>query len=98
MGLLQELGASFDVGPIPEDLQEQAEEWHEKLIEDACEVDDDAMEAYLEGNVSHVLYPLPCTAPVSLYASGKVHQFVASVAAQDSYQGQGKLEQMLNGK
>ncbi|CAL8471053.1 g10595 [Coccomyxa elongata] len=47
----EELGASFDVGPIPEDLQEQAEEWHEKLIEDACEVDDDAMEAYLEGNL-----------------------------------------------
>jgi elongation factor G len=53
---LQELGASFDVGPIPEDLQDQADEWHEKLVEDAIEVDDEAMEAYLEGNVRLLLF------------------------------------------
>ena len=51
MVLLQELGATFETGPIPEDMQELAEEWHEKLIEMAVEVDDEAMEAYLEGEV-----------------------------------------------
>ena len=49
--LLQELGATFETGPIPADMQEAADEWHEKLIEMAVEVDDEAMEAYLEGEV-----------------------------------------------
>lgn len=52
---MQELGATFDIGPIPEDLQAKAEEWHEKLVDTAIEVDDEAMEAYLEGQAR----PLP---------------------------------------
>jgi elongation factor G len=63
---LQELGAKFDIGPIPEDLQSAAEEWREKLVEAAVEVDDDAMEAYLEGEV-HLLRK-----PLSLLALGGV--------------------------
>ena len=34
--------------PIREEYQEQAAEWREKLIELAVEMDDDAMEGYLE--------------------------------------------------
>ena len=49
---LQELGANFDVGEIPADLKDEAEEWHEKLVETAIEVDDAAMEAFFEGEVS----------------------------------------------
>ena len=44
------LGAEFVIGEIPDDLQEQAAEWREKLVEHAVEADDAAMEAYLEGN------------------------------------------------
>lgn len=56
---MQELGAKFDIGPIPEDMQATAEEWHEKLVESAVEVDDEAMEAYLEGTVcEHLLIPM----------------------------------------
>ncbi len=44
------LGAEWDVVEIPADLPDQADEWREKLIEAAVELDDDAMEAYLEGN------------------------------------------------
>ncbi len=49
---VQELGANFNVGEIPEQYKAEAEEWHEKLIEKAVEVDDAAMEAYFEGEVS----------------------------------------------
>jgi len=43
------LGASFDEKEIPADLVEKAKEYRESLIEMAVEMDDDAMEAYLEG-------------------------------------------------
>ncbi|MCP4315505.1 MAG: elongation factor G [Hyphomicrobiales bacterium] len=45
------LGAQWDVVEIPEDLKEQAEEYREKLIETIVEIDEAAMEAYLEGNM-----------------------------------------------
>jgi len=47
----ENLGAEWDVVDIPDDLQGPAEEWREAMIEAVVEVDDDAMEAYLEGNL-----------------------------------------------
>jgi elongation factor G len=44
------LGASFRDIDIPADLLDKAKEYRDKLIEMAVEVDDVAMEAYLEGN------------------------------------------------
>ena len=46
----ESLGAEYKVGDIPAEYADQAAEWREKLIEVAVEVDDAAMEAYLEGN------------------------------------------------
>ena len=46
----ENLGATFHEEDIPADLQAKAQEYREKLIETAVEVDDAAMEAYLEGN------------------------------------------------
>jgi elongation factor G len=46
----ESLGAEFEYTDIPADLADQAAEYREKLIETAVEQDDDAMEAYLEGN------------------------------------------------
>jgi len=46
----EDLGASWVRQPIREDLQDLADEWRANLIEIAVEMDDDAMEAYLEGN------------------------------------------------
>jgi elongation factor G len=43
------LGAKFHEDDIPAELADKAAEYREKLIELAVEVDDDAMEAYLEG-------------------------------------------------
>jgi len=45
------LGAAWDVVEIPEDLKAKAEEYREKMIEAAVEMDEAAMEAYLEGNL-----------------------------------------------
>jgi elongation factor G len=47
----EELGATWDVVDIPADLQDRAEEYREKLIEAAVELDEATMEAYLEGNM-----------------------------------------------
>ncbi len=44
------LGASFRDIEIPADLADKAKEYRDKLVEMAVEVDDEAMEAYLEGN------------------------------------------------
>jgi elongation factor G len=43
------LGASFHDEEIPADLLDQAKEYHEKLVEQAVELDEGAMETYLEG-------------------------------------------------
>ena len=45
----EDLGATWEKRPIRESLQESANEWRAKLIENAVEMDDDAMMAYLEG-------------------------------------------------
>ena len=44
------LGAEFFFEEIPADMADEAAEYRSKLIELAVEQDDDAMEAYLEGN------------------------------------------------
>ncbi len=46
----EELGATWEVTDIPEDLAERAAEFREQLVEAAVENDEAAMEAYLEGN------------------------------------------------
>jgi elongation factor G len=44
------LGAEFEDRPIPADLAERAAEYRRHLIETAVEMDDHAMETYLEGH------------------------------------------------
>ena len=43
------LGAEFTIGDIPADLAEEAAEYRSKLVETAVELDDGALEVYLEG-------------------------------------------------
>jgi elongation factor G len=45
----ESLGAKFHEAPIPDDLKDKAAEYRGKLIEAAVELDDTAMEKYLEG-------------------------------------------------
>ncbi|HKJ62067.1 MAG TPA: elongation factor G [Hyphomicrobiales bacterium] len=46
----ESLGAAYHYEDIPADLADKANEYREQLIEIAVEVDEEAMEAYLEGN------------------------------------------------
>ncbi|AZB56469.1 elongation factor G [Cereibacter sphaeroides] len=46
----EDLGASWIIKDVRDELKAEAEEWRGKLIELAVEQDDEAMEAYLEGN------------------------------------------------
>ena len=46
----EDLGASFEEIDIPADLVDKANDLRHKLLETAVEMDDTAMEAYLEGN------------------------------------------------
>ena len=45
----ESLGAKFDVTDIPADMLDQAKEYREKLVEAAVELDDAALEKFLEG-------------------------------------------------
>ncbi len=42
-------GEDITVTEIPADMKEQADEYHEELVEKICELDDDLMMKYLEG-------------------------------------------------
>jgi elongation factor G len=43
------LGAKYEITDIPADLQEKAEEWREKLMDNCADCDDGFAEKYLEG-------------------------------------------------
>jgi elongation factor G len=45
------LGAKYHDEDIPANLKEQAEKYHEALVEAAVELDDDVMSAYLDGSL-----------------------------------------------
>lgn len=47
----ESLGAKFNETEIPDDLKEKAAEYREKMVEAAVEMDDAAMEKYLEGEI-----------------------------------------------
>ena len=42
-------GEEIEITEIPDDLKDLAQEWHENLVEKICDLDDDLMMQYLEG-------------------------------------------------
>ena len=42
-------GEDIEITEIPDDLKDLAQEWHDNLVEKVCELDDDLMEMYIEG-------------------------------------------------
>ena len=48
----EELGAKVEERDIPDDLMDEAKDWHHKLVEQAAELDDDLTEKYLEDESS----------------------------------------------
>src|SRR6186997_1204431 len=47
----ESLGAKYHDIDMPADMADQAKEYHDKMIEAVCELDDDAATAYLEGKM-----------------------------------------------
>ena len=43
------MGAEYSIEDIPADLVDEANEWHEKMVESAANFDDEVMEMYLDG-------------------------------------------------
>ena len=42
-------GEDISITDIPDDMKDEAEEWHTKLVEQVCDFDEELMEKYLEG-------------------------------------------------
>ena len=42
-------GEDISIVDIPEDLKDEADEWHQKMVEQICDLDEELMEKYLEG-------------------------------------------------
>jgi len=42
-------GKNVKIVDIPDDMKDEADEWHEKLVEQICDLDEDLMMQYLEG-------------------------------------------------
>ena len=42
-------GEDISVVDIPEEMKDEAEEWHTKMVEQICDLDENLMEKYLEG-------------------------------------------------
>ncbi len=79
----ESLGAEFFYEEIPADLADKAAEYREKLIELAVEQDDDAMEAYLEGN-------MPDTATLKrLIRKGTLEQAFVPVCCGSAFKNKG---------
>ena len=47
-------GEDISIVPVPDDMKELAEKYHEELIEKVCELDDDLTMQYLEGEVPDI--------------------------------------------
>lgn len=50
----ESLGAEYSTEDIPADLLNEAQEWHDKMIEKAADFDDALMEKYLDGQVDAI--------------------------------------------
>ena len=79
----ESLGAKYHDIDIPADMAEQAKEYHDKMIEAVCELDDDAATAYLEGK-------MPDEATVKKLLQGRDHRRVLSGAVRLRLQEQGR--------
>jgi len=44
-----DVGTDIEITPIPDDLMDEAQMYHDQMVEQICSLDDDLMEQYLEG-------------------------------------------------
>jgi elongation factor G len=85
----ESLGASFRDEELPADIVDQAKEYREKLVEQAVELDEGAMEAYLEGKE-------PSEATIkALIRKGTVHNVFVPILCGSAFKNKG-VQPMLD--
>ena len=73
-------GEDISIVPIPDNMKEEAENYHTELIEKICELDDDLMLEYLEGDepsidrLKEVLRKATCECTAVPVCCGSAHQ------------------------
>ena len=73
-------GEDISIVPIPDDMKEEAENYHTELLEKICELDDDLMLEYLEGEepspdrLKEVLRKATCECTAVPVCCGSAHQ------------------------
>ena len=50
-------GTDIEITPVPDDLKDDAQMYHDQMVEQICELDDDLLEKYLEGGEEAVTVP-----------------------------------------
>ena len=85
----EDLGASWERRPIRDSLKDKAEEMRAEMIEMAVEMDDDVMEAYLEGNEPDV------ATLRSLIRKGTIAMKFVPILAGSAFKNKG-VQQLLN--
>ena len=85
-----DLGKDIRVEPIPEDMQELAEEYRTKLIEAAADFDDEIMELYLDGQ------EIPKDKLVAAIRKATVSVKMVPVVCGTSYKNKG-VQKLLDG-
>ena len=73
------LGAKFEEGPIPPEMKDKAGEWRHKLLEMAVELDDDVMQAYLDGKEPDVVLEMPVEFDIPAEGELGVQMFYSKV-------------------
>lgn len=51
---IDDKGDNIEIKDIPDDMKEQAEQWHSDMVEQICETDDDLIAMYLDGKEPEV--------------------------------------------
>jgi elongation factor G len=83
------LGEMYDVVDIPENLREQAEEWHGKLVEAVAENDEEVMELYLEGEEPSVEQLYAAVRRVTLASTGQADITITPVFCGTAFKNKG---------
>ena len=84
-----DLGKEIEETDIPEDMKAEAEEWRQKMIESACEQDEELMMKYLEGeeiSVEEIKKGL---------RMGTINNSIVTVCCGSSYKNKG-VQELLN--
>ena len=77
------MGADYDEEEIPADLVDEANEWHDKMIEAASNFDDEVMELYLEGE------EIPQDKLIAALRKGTVSMDITPMLLGSSYKNKG---------